>query len=123
MTGPSLEQIQAAQTALAGQVIETPVLPLTSARWDGLLPECKSVTLKLELFQQAGSFKARGALLGITLNHTAAHLVRAVMEGVALAMGRDVRLLRDNVVAYTGKIASLIEPKSSPENRAMPCMT
>jgi sugar (pentulose or hexulose) kinase len=37
---------------------------------------------------------ARGALLGITLNHTAAHLVRAVMEGVALAMGRDVRLLR-----------------------------
>lgn len=37
---------------------------------------------------------ARGAFFGITLNHTAAHFVRAVMEGVALAMGRDVRLLR-----------------------------
>jgi xylulokinase len=37
---------------------------------------------------------ARGAFFGITLKHTAAHFVRAVMEGVALAMGRDVRLLR-----------------------------
>lgn len=35
---------------------------------------------------------ARGGYLGITLNHTAAHFVRAVMEGVALAMGRDARL-------------------------------
>ena len=66
MIGPSLEQIQAAQSALAGQVIETPVLPLTSSRWEGVLPDCESVTLKLELFQQAGSFKARGALLGMT---------------------------------------------------------
>ena len=36
---------------------------------------------------------ARGGFFGIGLNHTAAHFVRAVMEGVALAMGRDVRLL------------------------------
>ncbi|WP_333714913.1 threonine ammonia-lyase [Yoonia sp.] len=65
MTGPSLDRIRAAQAALAGRVIETPVLPLASARWDGILPDCASVTLKLELFQQAGSFKARGAYLGI----------------------------------------------------------
>lgn len=65
MTGPSLDRIRAAQAALAGRVIETPVLPLASARWDAILPDCASVTLKLELFQQAGSFKARGAYLGI----------------------------------------------------------
>ncbi len=35
---------------------------------------------------------ARGGYLGITLSHTAAHFVRAAMEGVALAMGRDARL-------------------------------
>jgi xylulokinase len=35
---------------------------------------------------------ARGGYLGITLNHTAGHFVRAAMEGVALAMGRDARL-------------------------------
>jgi len=37
---------------------------------------------------------ARGGYFGITLNHTASHFVRAAMEGVALAMGRDVRLFR-----------------------------
>jgi sugar (pentulose or hexulose) kinase len=37
---------------------------------------------------------ARGGYFGITLNHTAAHFVRAVMEGVALAVGRDVALFR-----------------------------
>jgi len=37
---------------------------------------------------------ARGGYFGITLNHTAAHFARAVMEGVALAMGRDVELFR-----------------------------
>ena len=37
---------------------------------------------------------ARGAYLGITLNHKAAHFARAAMEGVALAMGLDLRLFR-----------------------------
>ncbi len=66
MTGSDLNEIGAARQAIAGQVIATPVLPLSSARWDGILPDCASVTLKLELFQQAGSFKARGAYLGIS---------------------------------------------------------
>ena len=35
---------------------------------------------------------ARGGFFGITLNHTAPHFVRAVMEGVALALARDVAL-------------------------------
>ena len=37
---------------------------------------------------------ARGGYFGITLNHAAGHFVRAAMEGVALAMGRDVELFR-----------------------------
>jgi len=37
---------------------------------------------------------ARGGYFGITLNHTAAHFARAAMEGVALALGRDVGLFR-----------------------------
>ncbi|WP_439155638.1 threonine ammonia-lyase [Yoonia sp.] len=66
MTGPELSEITAAVDALEGVALRTPVLPLTSARWDGVLPDCASVTVKLELFQQAGSFKARGAYLGIS---------------------------------------------------------
>ena len=41
-----------------------------------------------------GNTDARGAFVGITLNHKAPHLIRSVMEGVALAMGRDMNLLR-----------------------------
>ncbi len=63
--GPELAAIEAAAHTLRDVVIATPVLPLASARWDGVLPDCAGVTLKLELFQQAGSFKARGAYLGI----------------------------------------------------------
>ncbi len=35
---------------------------------------------------------ARGGFFGLTLNHRAPHFVRAVMEGVALAMARDAAL-------------------------------
>ena len=41
-----------------------------------------------------GNTDARGAFVGITLDHKAPHLIRSVMEGVALAMGRDTNLLR-----------------------------
>jgi len=37
---------------------------------------------------------ARGAYMGITLNHTAGHFARAAMEGVALAAGLDMALFR-----------------------------
>jgi threonine dehydratase len=65
MSIPNLQAIDAAAKQLDGVLIQTPILPLASARWDDVLPECASVTVKFELFQQAGSFKARGAYLGI----------------------------------------------------------
>lgn len=86
---PTLSQITAAQTAIATDVIATPLLPLSSARWDGILPPCASVTVKLELFQQAGSFKARGALLGmrgLDADQRAAGVVAASGGNHALAV-------------------------------------
>jgi len=41
---------------------------------------------------------ARGGYVGLTLNHNAAHIVRAVMEGVAFAVGRSIRLFKDSGV-------------------------
>jgi sugar (pentulose or hexulose) kinase len=38
--------------------------------------------------------QARGGFFGITLNHSASHFVRAVMEGVALAMAKDIELFK-----------------------------
>jgi sugar (pentulose or hexulose) kinase len=38
---------------------------------------------------------SRGGFYGITLNHSAPHFVRAVMEGVALAFGKDLGLFAE----------------------------
>ena len=65
MVGPTPSQIRAAAAGLAGDTLCTPVLPLASDRWRKHLPEAASIHVKLELFQQAGSFKARGVRLGV----------------------------------------------------------
>jgi xylulokinase len=44
--------------------------------------------------RRAENTAARGGFIGLTLNHAAPHLVRAVMEGVALGMGKDVERFR-----------------------------
>ncbi|SEW02746.1 threonine dehydratase [Cognatiyoonia koreensis] len=61
--GPTLTEISAAADLLRGVMVHTPILRLNTAGWDRL--PAADVTIKLELFQQAGSFKARGAFLGI----------------------------------------------------------
>ena len=94
MVGPELPEIEAAAEALDGVALRTPVLPLTSARWDGVLPQMASATVKLELFQQAGSFKARGAYLGIrqlTADQRAAGVVAASGGNHALAVSWAAR--------------------------------
>jgi len=44
--------------------------------------------------RRAENTTSRGGYFGIMLNHSAGHFVRAVMEGVALAMGKDVATFR-----------------------------
>lgn len=63
--GPSLAAIRDAARQLKGRVVETPVVALPHGRLAPFLPEGSSAYLKLELFQHAGSFKARGALLNV----------------------------------------------------------
>lgn len=48
----------------------------------------------------------RGAYFGITLDHKAGHFIRAVMEGVALSIGKDVALFR-KLGLDVGKILSV----------------
>lgn len=89
MVGPHLSEIHAAAAQLEGSLIRTPVLALNSDRWTGILPEAASVTVKLELFQQAGSFKARGVWLGmqrLDANQRAAGVVAASGGNHALAV-------------------------------------
>ena len=116
MTGPDLDQITAAQGQLQDAIIKTPVLPLTSARWDGILPDCASVTLKLELFQQAGSFKARGALLGI---RSLTDVQRAA--GVVAASGGNHALAVSWAAQAAGVDALITMPEATDPARIAGC--
>lgn len=56
--------VDKARDDLVGRVIRTPVLPLESSKIKPHVPSGSKLSMKLELFQHTGSFKARGALLG-----------------------------------------------------------
>ena len=63
--GPSLSEIRDAASALEGRIVRTPTVALNSDRIRHRFADGPSPILKLELFQQTGSFKARGALLAL----------------------------------------------------------
>ncbi len=62
---PSLAAIEANAAALRGLVRETPVAPWEEPRIARFLAPGTRVTLKLELLQHTGTFKARGALTNV----------------------------------------------------------
>lgn len=64
-TPPTLAAIGAAQARLAPFIRQTPVWEWRDELLERLLPRGTSVVLKLELFQRAGSFKVRGALMNM----------------------------------------------------------
>ena len=74
---PTLDEIRAARERLGGRVRRTPVWRMRGHRLHGLLGEATEVWLKLELFQYAGSFKPRGALVNM-LALTPEELARGV---------------------------------------------
>jgi threonine dehydratase len=116
MIGPTLDAIIAARAAVQADLIETPVLPLTSSRWDGILPDCAGVTVKLELFQQAGSFKARGALFGI---RSLTDAQRAA--GVVAASGGNHALAVSWAAKSAGVDALITMPKVTDPARVAGC--
>ncbi|PUB13205.1 threonine ammonia-lyase [Yoonia sediminilitoris] len=116
MAGPTLPEIETAAASLRGAVIATPVLPLASARWDGILPDCASVTLKLELFQQAGSFKARGVLLGIRQLSDAQRA-----RGVVAASGGNHALAVSWAAKAAGVDALIAMPRATDPSRIAGC--
>jgi len=73
----TLAQIRAARALLGDRIRKTPVQPLAGPAVEAALPAGTRVTLKLELFQHTGSFKARGALVN-TLSLTEAERARGI---------------------------------------------
>lgn len=73
----TLAEIRAARALLGIRIRTTPVQPLAGPAVEAALPPGTRVTLKLELFQHTGSFKARGALVN-TLLLTEAERARGI---------------------------------------------
>ncbi|MEM1343790.1 MAG: pyridoxal-phosphate dependent enzyme [Pseudomonadota bacterium] len=109
-------EIESARRAVASTLLKTPVLALSSARWQTVLPEGIEATLKLELFQQSGSFKARGAFLGIAGMDPAAQAA-----GVAAASGGNHAMAVSWAAAAKGVSAKIAIPQSADPLRIEAC--
>ena len=57
--------IDRAREVLQGKIVNTPTLQLNEDDLREILPNNSEVSIKLELFQQTGSFKARGVAIGL----------------------------------------------------------
>lgn len=114
----STAEISAAQDILSPIMVETPTLPLTSDRWRAVLPHIAEGSLKLELFQQVGSFKARGAYLGI---HALSQQQRKA--GVIAASGGNHALAVAWAAQKLGIPAKIAIPEATDPMRINGCRT
>ncbi len=115
-SAPSIAEIEAASEALRGRIVATPTLTLNSSRLAPHLPSGSTINMKMELFQQAGSFKARGVLLAIDAMDEARKTagVTAVSAGNhALAVSWGAR--------NAGLSAKVVMPKTADRIRVEGC--
>ena len=116
MSALTLEEIRDAREELGGRVRQTPVWCWQSDTLTAALGANAEVWLKMELFQHAGTFKPRGALLNM-LALTPEALARGV-TGVsagnhAMAVGFAARTL--------GTSAKVVMPRSANPARVAGC--
>jgi threonine dehydratase len=113
---PALAEIRSAKERFGKLIVETPVWPWRGNRIDRVVGSDTSVFLKLELFQFAGTFKARGALcVMLSLSRDAlARGVTAVSAGNhAMAVSYAARALRTT--------AKVVMPKNANPARVAGC--
>ena len=113
---PSLESVQLARRHLGNFVRETPAWQWTGQRIDQLVPNDTTLWLKLELFQHAGSFKARGVMLAMQAldKEALARGVTAVSAGNhAMAVSYAARVMNSH--------AKVVMPTSANPARVAAC--
>ncbi|MCY6381160.1 threonine ammonia-lyase [Hoeflea prorocentri] len=112
----SPSSIRAARDALENRIIRTPMLPLRQQPFAHQIGDGISAWIKLELFQHAGSFKARGNLLGI---ERLSRDQRA--SGVIAASGGNHALAVAWAAAQNKVHAKLIMPRATDPLRVDGC--
>lgn len=113
---PDLARIEDARVRLGARIVETPVVSLRAARIAPCLPQGVEAVMKLELFQQAGSFKARGALLNID-----ALDVHARARGVTTVSAGNHALALSHAARAGGVSAKMVMPKTADPVRVAGC--
>jgi threonine dehydratase len=113
---PSLPEIEDAAGTLAGRIVATPVAALASDRLRAHLPPDSQVAIKLELFQHAGSFKARAALL-----HVDRLDEKARRRGVTAVSAGNHALAVSWAAGRGGVSAKVVMPKTADPVRIAGC--
>ena len=116
MTDFDYSYLAAARDSLAGRVIHTPVLPLRSSKIAPYVPPLSELFMKLELFQHTGSFKARGACLGIDWLDDAQR-----ERGVAGFSGGNFALALAWAAQAAGVSAKVVMSKTADPHRIQGC--
>lgn len=112
----TLDEIIATQTQLRGYVYETPVWRWQADDLQAIVGSSTEVVLKLELLQQTGTFKARGALsvmLGLDDDARTRGVTTVSAGNHAIAVAYAAKLL--------GCSAKVVMPKSANAARVKRC--
>ncbi len=113
---PTLAEIRSAKERFGKLIVETPVWPWRGNHIDRVVGSDTSVFLKLELFQFAGTFKARGAL-AVMQSLSSARLDRGV---TAVSAGNHAMAVSYAARAL-GTTAKVVMPKSANPARVAGC--
>ena len=116
MNAFSIPEIETAAATLKGRIVATPSIALNSSRIAPHLPKGATVYMKLEAFQQAGSFKSRGVVLAIdamSKSHKASGVTAVSAGNHALAVSWGAK--------NAGLSAKVVMPKTADVIRVEGC--
>ena len=108
--------IDRAREVLRGKIVNTPMLNLNEDDFHEILPDNSEVSIKLELFQQTGSFKARGVAIGLeTLEE------KKKAQGIVTVTGGNHGIATAWGASQYGISAKIIMPKTADPFRIDKC--
>ena len=108
--------IDRAREVLQGKIVNTPTLELNEDDLREILPDNSEVSIKLELFQQTGSFKARGVAIGLeTLEKD------KKVQGIVTVTGGNHGIATAWGASQYGISAKIIMPKTADPFRIDKC--
>ena len=108
--------IDRAREVLQGKIVNTPSLELNEDDLREILPDNSEVSIKLELFQQTGSFKARGVAIGLeTLEED------KKAQGIVTVTGGNHGIATAWGASQYGISAKIIMPKTADPFRIDKC--